>query len=202
MNDFSKYWDNIHLNYSSSYDNWLDKYIDEFSKDFKIIELGCGKAYNSIYLKEKEYDVIGCDFSKEVINFLRKKAPYLKTKIFDMTEKFPFEDGSFDIVIADLSLHYFDKNKTREIFNEIKRILKINGYLIGRVNSVNDKLHIPNNAKKIEDNFYYDGKIYKRFFEKEDFKAFHGYEIIILEEKVMDRYEKTKILWEFKMKKV
>lgn len=203
MNNLSKYWDNVHLNYKSSYDNWMDKYLDDIKKDFKIIELGCGRAYNSIYLLENGYNVIACDFSKEVISILNKELPSLKTKVFDMTDKFPFNDSSFDIVIADLCLHYFDEKQTINILEEIKRILKPNGYMIGRINSSNDKFHIPEQAEKIETNFYYDGKIYKRFFESKDFETFFkDFKIINLEEKVMDRYEKTKILWEFKIKKV
>ena len=63
--------------------------------------------------------------------------------LFDMSDGLPFNDNSKNIIIADLSLHYFDSSKTKYIFNEIHRVLKKNGYLIARVNSSNDTLHIP-----------------------------------------------------------
>lgn len=107
-----------------------------------------------------------------------------------------------NIIIADLSLHYFNKSTTKFLFNEIYRVLTPNGYLIARVNSLNDKQHIPVNAEEIENNFYYDGKIYKRFFEKNDFDILlSNFEICNLEEKDMSRYEKPKILWEICVKK-
>jgi len=114
----------------------------------------------------------------------------------------PFENDSIDVIIADLSLHYFDLSTTTFVFDEIYRVLKDDGYLIARVNATNDKLHIPDNAEEIEKNFFYDGNIYKRFFDKQDFETLlKNFEIHNLEQKNMNRYEKPKILWEFCVKK-
>lgn len=203
MNNLDKYWDKIHLKYTSTYDNWFDKYIHLLNKSDKIIELGCGRAYTSLYLLNNGFsDVTACDFSTEVINILNTEHKELNTSVFDISEKLPFKDDEINVIIADLCLHYFDFGKTKEILNEIYRVLKSGGYLIGRVNSANDKYHIPVNAKVLEKNFYYDGEIYKKFFEEDDFKElFENFKILSLEEKHMDRYEKPKILWEFCIKK-
>ena len=67
------------------------------------------------------------------------------------------------ILIADLSLHYFDENITKNIMREIKRILAPNGYLIARVNSVEDINHGAGQGKKLEENFYYVEGYNKRF---------------------------------------
>ena len=42
----------------------------------------------------------------------------------DMSTKYPFEDDSINVIIADLSLHYFNLEKTKHIFDEIYRVLK------------------------------------------------------------------------------
>lgn len=203
MNNLDKYWDKIHLKYTSTYDNWFNKYIHLLNKSDKIIELGCGRAYTSLYLLNNGFsDVTACDFSTEVINILNTEHKELNTSVFDISEKLPFKDDEINVIIADLCLHYFDSKKTKEILNEIYRVLKSGGYLIGRVNSANDKYHIPLNAKVLEKNFYYDGEIYKKFFEEDDFKElFENFKILSLEEKHMDRYEKPKTLWEFCIKK-
>lgn len=118
--------------------------------------------------------------------------------LFDTSEGLPFEDSSINVIVADLSLHYFNNSTTKYILDEIYRVLKNHGYLIARVNSANDKFHIPKNAKELEKNFFYDGNIYKKFFEKEDFESlFKKFEICSIEERYMDRYEKPKILWKF-----
>ena len=203
MNNLDKYWDKIHLKYTSTYDNWFNKYIHLLNKNDKIIELGCGRAYTSLYLLNNGFsDVTACDFSTEVINILNTEHKELNTSVFDISEKLPFKDDEINVIIADLCLHYFDSKKTKEILNEIYRVLKSGGYLIGRVNSANDKYHIPLSAKVLEKNFYYDGEIYKKFFEEDDFKElFENFKILSLEEKHMDRYEKPKTLWEFCIKK-
>ena len=41
------YWDKVHLQYDSTYDGWLDHYLGLFHKEDKIVELGCGRAYDS-----------------------------------------------------------------------------------------------------------------------------------------------------------
>ena len=203
MNKLDKYWDNIHSKYTSTYDEWLNKYIHLFEKSDSFIELGCGRAYCSNYLLNKGFkNILACDFSQEVLKIVNTEIPNLQTKLFDMSVELPFKDNSINVIIADLSLHYFNSETTKYIFDEIYRVLKVNGYLIARVNSANDKLHIPNNSQEIEKNFFYDGNIYKKFFEKEDFKLlFQNFEICNIEEKYMYRYEKPKILGEFCIKK-
>ena len=39
MVQIDKYWDKIHLQYNSTYDNWLNKYVHLFSKNSRIVEL-------------------------------------------------------------------------------------------------------------------------------------------------------------------
>lgn len=203
MNDsLDKYWDNIHKEYISTYDGWFNKYINLLHKDDNIVELGCGRAYTSKYLIDNGFkNIIACDFSKEVLNIVNNENPNIKTMLFDMSDGLPFNDNSKNIIVADLCLHYFDLSKTKYIFSEIYRVLKENGYLIARVNSFND-IQIPLKSKKIEKHYYYDGKFYKRFFDKKDLEElFENFKIYNLEEKKMDRYEHPKILWEFCVEK-
>ena len=203
MEKLDKYWDEIHLKYNSTYDGWLNKYINLLKKEDLIIELGCGRAYCSNYLLRNGFNnIIACDFSEEVLKMVSTENPNLKTMLFDMSVGLPFKDNSINAIVADLSLHYFTSSRTKYIFDEIYRVLNNNGYLIARVNSANDKFHIPNNSQELEKNFYYDGNIYKRFFERKDFDLlFKNFKICSIEEKYMDRYEKPKILWEFCIKK-
>ena len=43
-----------------------------------------------------------------------------------MSKGLPFADNLTNIIISDLSLHYFTEQKTFEILEEIKRVLKPN----------------------------------------------------------------------------
>jgi hypothetical protein len=62
MGQIDKYWDKIHLQYNSTYDNWLNKYVYLFNKNSRIIELGCGRAYCSKYLLDNGFkNIVACD---------------------------------------------------------------------------------------------------------------------------------------------
>lgn len=199
----SKNWDEIHQKYVSTYDEWFNKYIKLFKdKEIKVVELGCGRAYTSKYMYNEGFEnIVACDFSEIALKAVKEESK-IETMLVDMTNELPFEDESIDLVIADLCLHYFDKNTTNFIINEIKRVLKPSGYLIGRVNSINDELHIPENYEIIEKNFFYDGMMYKKFFDRSELiKYFEKFKIHNIDENLMDRYEKPKILLEFCVQK-
>ena len=115
MGNFNLYWDDIHRKYNSTYDDWLNKYTKLFRKDFKFVELGCGRAYCSNYLISEGFsDVIATDFSSEVLKMVQEENKDLQTMLFDMTGGLPFGDNSVDVVIADLCLHYFDSEMRSE----------------------------------------------------------------------------------------
>ena len=202
MSNFNLYWDDIHKKYNSTYDDWLNKYTKLFRKDFKFVELGCGRAYCSNYLISEGFsDVIATDFSSEVLKMVQKENKDLQTMLFDMTGGLPFGDNSVDVVIADLCLHYFDSEMTKYIIKEISRVLKKDGYLLVRVNSTKE-VQKKNNLEKIEHNFYFEGSIYKRYFDEEDcYYYFKDFKVYYLQESAMDRYDNPKVLWELCLRK-
>lgn len=198
-----KYWDDIHSRYSSSYDGWLDKYQDSFNENTRVVELGCGKAYNSIHLKELGVkDIMVTDISSDVLEMIEREHPDIKTACFDLIDGIPFKYESTDVVIADLSLHYFNEKQLKRIMEQIKNILVPGGKLFIRVNSVNDVLHMPNVPMEKERNLYFEGSIYKKFFDREDIdKMCSGYKVLYCEEKKMTKYVKPKMLWEIALEK-
>lgn len=141
-NGFVKMWDNRSKRRSSVpvYDLWLDEYkniLDE-NKDNEILDLGCGIGADTLYLLERGYNVLSCDFSVEALKSIENNIPNSKTLYLDMMKKFPIADKKYSLIIADLSLHYFNNETTIHIMKEIKRILKDGGVLLARVASVND----------------------------------------------------------------
>lgn len=195
-------WDAIFDNYARDrikYDDWLqlfDRAIDNCKTP--IIDLGCGCGNDTLYLLEKGKEVIPCDQSKSAIQSIKRNFPEVeKAECFDMTKGLPFEDNLTDIIISDLSLHYFTEEKTFEILEEIKRVLKPNGVLFFRVNSVKDINYGAGKGVQIEPNFYKieDGS-YKRFFNAEDIdKFFEGWEKLYVHEETMKRYGGEKICY-------
>jgi len=66
-----------------------------------ILELGCGASNLADKLTTLEHEVTCLDFSKEVIKNRSKNNSNSKItyKLHNITERFPFEDGTFDVII-------------------------------------------------------------------------------------------------------
>ena len=190
-------WNNIHKNYDREkikYDDWLQLF-DRAIINCKtpVIDLGCGSGNETF---------IPCDYSKNAIENIKKNFPEVEqVKCFDMSKGLPFEDNLTDIIIGDLSLHYFTEQQTFQILDEIKRVLKPNGLLLFRVNSVKDVNYGAGEGKELEPHLYEtdDGR-YKRFFDSEDIeKFFSNWEKLYMREETLGRYGSEKILWRVAM---
>ena len=156
------------------YDLWLDDYKSDLEKfkNSKFLDLGCGIGADTLYLIERGYKVISVDYSKEAINNILSNIKGSEAKILDMNEKFTFENNSFNLIIADISLHYFNEEKTKNIMKEIKRILNKNGILICRVSSINDKYYGAGSGTEIEKRYYDHGSYAQRYFNEDDLNKF------------------------------
>ena len=149
------------------YDLWLDGYKDILKKNGnnEILDLGCGIGADTLYLIERGYSVSSCDFADDALTNIKNNIPNSNTLHLDMRDYFPFEKNSYSLVIADLSLHYFNNETTIHIMNEIKRILKPSWILLARVASVNDFNYGAGFWEELEKNFYFEGDFTKRFFD-------------------------------------
>lgn len=66
------------------------------------------------------YDVVSADISDIALN---KVKDFNKNVVkLDMRNKLPFSDSEFDLVFANLSIHYFSDEDTKKLLLEVKRI--------------------------------------------------------------------------------
>jgi len=126
---------NIHETYSVNKYGWMRWYFDELNlpKKCKILELGCGDA--NLWRKNKDrlpkgLDITLSDFSKGMLDdaklTLAENAKEFKFQIID-AEEIPYEDCSFDIVIANHMLYHVED--IGKALSEIYRVLKPGGYI-------------------------------------------------------------------------
>lgn len=203
---FKEDWNKIHEKFFSceiKYDDWLDKYKNLLERcKSSILDLGCGTGNDTLYLVERGFKVISCDYSEVALEKIKKVIPKAETCLLDISKKLPFKNESFDIIIADLSLHYFDDKTPKSIMGEIKRVLKPDGHLIARVNSVEDINHGAGQGIKLEKNFYFVEGYNKRFFDDTDIiKYFSIIGEVNLLHSVMLRYSTPKKTIEVVIKK-
>ena len=152
-------------------------------------------------------DVLSCDVNISRLNRCtenyRRLGMDISTRQMDASTFCTDWSEAFDVVIADLCLHYFLKTDTEKILNDIRRILTPGGHLILRVNSINDVLHGAGQGPEIEHHvFEMEGKTIKRFFNEEDIRSFFkDFTIEYLKEEIMTRYKLEKRLYRVCVKK-
>ncbi|KAK8892282.1 hypothetical protein M9Y10_029507 [Tritrichomonas musculus] len=175
---FKHFWNSIYERYYGSikFDkySWLSAWLKELNQSNSILELGCGYGNNAKFLENIGLTELATDFSDVALDIVRKNCPTIQTQHLNLMKHFPFKDDSFDIVIADLCLHYFSEKKTEDILAEIQRVLKNNGLLLARVNSTKDFNHGAGQGQKLEENFFYVDGYNKRFFNEESVQRFFG----------------------------
>ncbi len=203
------YWNNVHNNYdrnSIKVDNWLERFEELLAGATKpILDLGCGGGNDTLYMVNKGKSVIACDQSENAIKNIIKNFPEVKeARCFNMLEGLPFENGSFEVIIADLCLHYFDSKDTAFIIEEIRRVLAPGGHLLFRVNSVNDVNHGFGQGKELSPHLYeMDDHTIKRFFDEEDIRLFWDkFDIEYMNEEIMTRYSLPKNLFTVCVRKI
>ena len=200
-NDQREYWDSLYNNPDLRFpenDGFLSEWIDELKQKKKIVELGCGNGVNTLYLRNHGIESIACDFSEPALKLLLDNIPDANILLFDMTDGLPFMSNNIDVIIADLSLHYFSLKDTKAILSEIRRSLVPNGLFLCRVNA-----HVPKMSfegyKKIERDYYEIDGCKKRFFTVESLtEVMNGFLIqkIVEQETSKYRFKKTTIICE------
>lgn len=175
--NFLEQWEHTHLKHNEGNiiaDDWLIEFENFFLPlNGAFLDLGCGSGNDTkTLIKKYGKNVFSCDFSSTALSQLKRKIPSVAICQFDMTDPFPFQNNKFDCAILDLSLQYFDKEKTNSIISEISRVLVPRGLLLLRVSSTEDVNYGALKGEYLDYHFYYVEHRNKRFFDMQDVKDF------------------------------
>lgn len=104
------------------------------NKGYRILEIGCGTGSLAIltWKLNPKAQIFGIDPDPKALARARQKAMRTNANIrFDQgfSEKLPFPDSSFNIVLSALMLHHIHSNAKQLAINEAWRILKPGGSL-------------------------------------------------------------------------
>ncbi len=108
------------------------KNIKNFShkKNLNVLDIGCGNGVHLTVLNSlnKKNNLYGIDTSKSLIKFYHEKFKInVKFSVSDCS-KLPYSNNSIDIITFYGVLPYI--KKPRKVFDEINRVLKINGEIL------------------------------------------------------------------------
>ncbi len=87
----------------------------------RTLDLGCGEGRVGADLQRRGHDVIGVDASERMVEMARERHP---AEVADAAE-LPFEDSSFDLVIAYMSVMNFDDPEAAIV--QVARVLEPGG---------------------------------------------------------------------------
>lgn len=134
-----------------------------------ILELGCGVGRDAEFFAEKGHRIIATDASEIVIEQDKQHFPTLSNsfEVLDMLEALPYRKESFDVVYANLSLHYYSDENTRRMIEDIARVLKPKGLLVFACKSVDDFHH--GNGDEVEKNIFVSEKGHVRHLFSEEY---------------------------------
>lgn len=170
MNNQQDLWNKAHdkgeiAHYSQKPTTFAEEVLEILKPHSKILELGCGVGNDSVSFAQAGHTVLATDFSDVAIQKNKERFQDVENLTFqtlDIEKPMEYDDNEFDAVYARLSLHYFPDNKTRNIFQELHRILVPNGLLCFICKSTTDPLY--GKGREIEPDMYdLDGHI-RHFF--------------------------------------
>jgi SAM-dependent methyltransferase len=98
-------------------------------EQWDVLELGCGTGWNSEYLAGRCRSLVATDFSEGMLAQARERVPSPAVRFVqhDLTRPWPFEAGSFDLVLENLVLEHVPGFGT--LFAEALRVLRPGGQL-------------------------------------------------------------------------
>lgn len=151
----------IHDRYSTNkygWHRWLFDKID-IPQGSKVLEIGCGDG--SLWSKNTDRIPNGCqlyltDASKGMLEDSRRNLKEVKGKfLFEVAnaEQLPYEDSTFDVVIANHVLFYVKDIK--KAFLEVKRVLKKGGRLYASTIGEDHMIELSNLASEFDNRVFF-----------------------------------------------
>ena len=90
----------------------------------QVLEIGSGPGHVAAMLVQAGANVTGIDFSSKMVEVAQRIYPEITFKQAD-AEQLPFEENSFDAVVANFVVHHLARPET--VFREVNRVLKPGG---------------------------------------------------------------------------
>lgn len=110
--------------------------------DMRVLDAGCGRGRNLVYLMRAGCDVYGVDADPAAVEHVRRLAAKLGFEsapehfVAAPIERMPFPDGFADAVICSAVLHFaHSEDRFRSMLAEMWRVLRTGGLFFCRLGS-------------------------------------------------------------------
>lgn len=89
---------------------YIDKFLDKLPAKAKILDVGSGPGQFAKHMIEKGFEVVGIDFSQEMVAIAKNKVPSVDFHHMDMRQ-LDIPDNTFDGVFSAYSLIHILQRK-------------------------------------------------------------------------------------------
>ena len=145
--------------------NWLAPHLDSVQPGMQVVELGCGLGADALEMTSFGLHVTAMDLELKRIRQAAIGAPVVHFVVGDLRTGLPFTAGCADLLVASLSLHYFDGRTTASILRDAARVLRPDGLLLCRVNVAGETTALWGQGIEHEPDFFeVEPGRFKRFF--------------------------------------
>lgn len=119
----------------------LKNVLKDLKPGAKVLDVGCGTAHLTNWIKQQGFDVTGVEPSEEMLKLAKENFPEIKI-VNSIASALPFEDDQFDLVVSFEVLRYLDKAENIKSYREFYRVLKPGGrFFITQVNQYSTDLY-------------------------------------------------------------
>lgn len=99
-----------------------------------VLDLGCGRGHDSLFLANNNFRVTAVDISEVSINQIKIKKNEFSLDNLELIcgdiSDFEIAKDKYDVIICRNVLNFLDKEKALEILNNIKSKAKIGSYIV------------------------------------------------------------------------
>lgn len=201
-------WDDRYTRFNATdfaYDDWLGRWkgLLDTARPRRVLDLGCGVGFDTIFMETLGLPVVGCDLSMTALKRGSMHRPSPAVLQCDVADGLPFRSHVFGAIVANLSLHYFPLSRMGFILRSIRRCLPLHGHLIARFNAAKSPRTGTANRNAVSSSDLREG-IFRVFYDRKTLVSLShdGWEIVSLAEAAITRYGRPKSVLEIVVRNV
>ena len=161
VNINSRIWEDLYrqgksnLSYPNSFLVSLSHHLLNPAKQRRVLDYGFGTGANLIFFAHRGFEICGAEVSNSAVEIVKAKLIrenlHADLRIINDSQ-IPFDDNSFDAVIAWQVLYYNTWETLHQAVQEINRVLRSGGIFIGTMAAPGDVSH--QNSKPLGNSLY------------------------------------------------